>query len=313
MIALITIAAGRHDHLAGQLAGVARGDRRPELQVIVAMGDPEIRQVVDAAEAENPGAPDGSPAGDQPAIEVIEVDPKDLARRRGRPELAAELPLAHARNAGADRAIAAGASTLIFLDVDCIPGTELVQDYAAAISRSAAGPPTVWCGQVRYLPPVNGPYRFEQLPELGRAHPARPEPAAGSIEYSDDPKMFWSLSFAVTAEHWQQVGGFCEEYFGYGGEDTDFGRQLIARAGRLGWLGGAPAYHQHHASVSPPWPHLAAIVRNANLFHRRWGEFPMEGWLAAFAEAGAITLADGQWELTGTPQDEPVDRSRSAR
>ena len=67
---------------------------------------------------------------------------------------------------------------------------------------------------------------------------------------------------------------------------TDFG-QLAKRAGiDLWWAGGAWAYHQHHATETPPVRHLADILRNAALFHRRWGWWPMSGWLAAFAERG---------------------------
>ena len=42
---------------------------------------------------------------------------------------------------------------------------------------------------------------------------------------------------------------------------------------------GARAYHQHHPSSSPPVQHLADILRNGALFRRRWGRWPMEGWL----------------------------------
>jgi len=66
------------------------------------------------------------------------------------------------------------------------------------------------------------------------------------------------------------------------------------------WTGGADAYHQHHASSDPPVQYLAAIVRNANLFHDRWGWFPMGGWLAEFAGRGlAHEQADGGGWRTG--------------
>ncbi|GMA39209.1 hypothetical protein [Mobilicoccus caccae] len=47
--------------------------------------------------------------------------------------------------------------------------------------------------------------------------------------------------------------------------------------------------------------HLSDIVRNANIFERRWGRHPMEGWLDAFAEAGLARYdaeADA-WLVTG--------------
>ena len=35
--------------------------------------------------------------------------------------------------------------------------------------------------------------------------------------------------------------------------------------------------------------HLEAILRNANLFYRRWGWFPMEGWLRRSPSWGSPT------------------------
>jgi hypothetical protein len=34
--------------------------------------------------------------------------------------------------------------------------------------------------------------------------------------------------------------------------------------------------------------HLTSILRNARIFHQRWGTWPMEGWLSAFEELGLI-------------------------
>ncbi|WP_375545594.1 galactosyltransferase-related protein [Janibacter hoylei] len=33
----------------------------------------------------------------------------------------------------------------------------------------------------------------------------------------------------MSEDTWSRIGGFCEDYVGYGGEDTDFGRLLVAR------------------------------------------------------------------------------------
>ena len=53
---------------------------------------------------------------------------------------------------------------------------------------------------------------------------------------------------------------------------------------KLCWVGGAWAFHQHHPTATPPAQHLHDILRNATLFKRRWGWWPMTGWLDAFAE-----------------------------
>jgi GT2 family glycosyltransferase len=117
---------------------------------------------------------------------------------------------------------------------------------------------------------------------------------------ADDPLLFWSLSFAITTQDWLTLGGFDEDYEGYGGEDTDFAMRLTAHEGRLLWVGGASCYHQHHEVEDPPLTHLADIVDNSNRFHARWGFFPMEGWLAAFAEKGLIRRIGSppRWHLT---------------
>jgi hypothetical protein len=38
----------------------------------------------------------------------------------------------------------------------------------------------------------------------------------------------------------------------------------------------------------PPVEHLHDIVRNAEIFHQRWGWWPMERWLTAFHQRGLI-------------------------
>ncbi len=131
---------------------------------------------------------------------------------------------------------------------------------------------------------------------IGRTHspalpipiPGRPSPADGEVIDSRDHTLFWSLSFAVAAPLWRELGGFCEDYMGYGGEDTDFGQ--VARAAdverpldRRG--DGIPSV----PPVSdPPYEHLHDIMRNAAIFHRRWGWWPMTGWLTAFERHGLV-------------------------
>ncbi len=291
-VAVLTLAHGRHDHLRGQIAGLAAGDRRPDLHVVVAMDDPRVRMVAQEAWAAAPTV-----AG--PATEVVVVDlPADP---RG-------LPLARARNAAADAARERGAHHLVLLDVDCIPGAGTVATYARELAsrhtREAAHP-AVLCGDVAYLPPLPegqqgwaAPADLARLREVARHRPDRVLLPAGRRLPEPDLRQFWSLSFALTAEDFAATGGFCEDYVGYGGEDTDFAQVVGARGGSLTWVGGATAYHQHHASRTPPVEHLEAIVRNAGVFADRWGWWPMEGWLAAFRERGLAAPDDlGRWRV----------------
>ncbi|GAA2732491.1 glycosyltransferase [Pedococcus aerophilus] len=285
--AVITIAHGRHDHLRGQLWGLAQQSAPADLHVVVAMGDPAITEVV---------------ARETSTTLVVAVDLDDDG----------ELPLARARNVGARAAIAAGADRLVFLDVDCIPAPPTLERYAAVLDAAvvaapvAAEPvaarPVVACGTVAYLPPVDHPedYRTDALSELADPHPGRPVPTGDEVLVADDLRLFWSLSFALTSADWERLGGFSEDYLGYGAEDTDFGQRVRDANGTMLWVGGAAAYHQHHPTEAPPVRHLVSIVRNANVFRERWGWFPMEGWLAAFSERGLAALdpASDRWVVT---------------
>ncbi|MFG3280972.1 galactosyltransferase-related protein [Streptomyces sp. NPDC048111] len=269
--AVITLAAGRHTHLLLQQDGLANGARTPDHYVIVSMADPSIGSLT---------------TGRTPAPDVLTLPLADGGR----------LPLAAARNAGAARALAHGAELLVFLDVDCVPGPTLLDGYARAAQDGM-----LLCGTVAYLPPPPpGGYRLAGLEDLAPPHPARPAPADGQLLRGGDPRLFWSLSFALTAPTWDRVGGFCEAYTGYGGEDTDFSA-AAARAGvDLCWVGGAPAYHQHHPTHDPPVQHLDDILRNGALYQRRWGSWPMIGWLRAFEALGLVVHEPGAdaWRRT---------------
>lgn len=281
-IGVVTVVQGRHRHLRGQLRSLrAQRAAGPWVHIVVAMGDPLIDDVV-----REHGTADT-------VVVHLEVPPDG------------ELPLARARNAGAAAALESAATLLVFLDVDCLATPTLLADYRAATSDSpAAATPVLWCGEVAYLPPLPEGYEEYPLSELddwATPHVARPSVPAGAVQHSPDLNLFWSLNFAVTAEDWARIGGFHPGYRGYGGEDTDLAAVVGSLGGSIGWIGGARSHHQHHPTSSPPWQHLSAIVRNAELFRSRWGRFPMEGWLTAFAEAGAVDYDPeaGVLRLTG--------------
>ena len=260
--AVVTVANGRHDHLVVQRASLAASSTPPDHHVVVAIDDSTLA-ATNGCSASLPSAPLG-------------------------------LPIAAARNRGAAVALDRGATTLVFLDVDCLADASLVEAYTHVVTDE---PDTIWSGPVTYLdpPPVTG-YDLTSLAALDSPHPARPAPAVGERVRDADPDLFWSLSFACSAAAWRRTGGFCEDYVGYGGEDTDFGR-LVVRAGLdLGWVGSARAYHQWHPISRPPVEHVVDIVRNAEIFRGRWGTTPMLGWLLDFEERGLVRRdGHGEW------------------
>lgn len=209
------------------------------------------------------------------------------------------LRVGTARNAAAQRAIEAGVDLLVFLDVDCLPGEQLLQRYADAVRLH---PGDLLCGPVTYLQSVQRPATPHELAAATRPHAARPLPPDDAVVTATDDEfdLFWSLSFAVTPETWIRLGGFDEVYEGYGAEDTDLGRRARSLGIGLQWVGGAHAYHQWHPAGSPPWRHLDDILRNGALFAERWGEWPMGGWIDAFIEGGAVEAHEnGYRRVTG--------------
>lgn len=284
--AVVTIVAGRHQHLLNQQRGLVAGTCLPDVYVVVAMGDPIALAVTRQG----------------PLVRSACSIHTALLEHGG------DLPLAAARNVGAELAAAAGADVIIFLDVDCIPSAGLVGRYASSVTGTPEA--ALHCGVVRYLTEDVDTCHLELTALAGEPHPARPRPAAQESIWSDAWALFWSLSFAVSVQTWRRLGGFCEEYVGYGAEDTDFGYAAHRRGIELRWIGGADAFHQYHPTNVLPIAHLVDIVRNAGIFHRRWGFWPMQGWLAGFQETG---LADydadhDRWvvrALTGQPAPAP--------
>lgn len=262
---LITIAHGRHDHLDRQRRALARSTTTIDHHVVVAMDDPTLVARLEGT----------------PRTHVVTV-----------PTESDGLPLAAARNAGAAAARELGAELLIFLDVDCLPAEDLVAAYRDAAEDPATAA-SLLCGPVAYLaPPEPEGYDLDRLGEVA-PHAGRPAPGPGERQQHGDPRLFWSLSFALTPAVWERIGGFDEQFVGYGGEDTDFGFAADAAGIPLTWVGGATAYHQWHPTQSPPVRHLDDILRNGAIFARRWGWWPMEGWIDAFAERGLI-----HWDTT---------------
>lgn len=268
-LAVITLVHGRARHLAEQQRGLARSTVGPDHYVVVAMDDP----------AAGPATRRGPLATGPTRLHTVEI------------AAGPELPLAAARNAGAAAALAAGATAMVFLDVDCIPAPDAVAAYRTSLATSPE--PALHCGAVRYLDEAHS--RADPPLLDGPPHPARPALPAGESRSSRDWPLFWSLSFAVDAATWRGLGGFCEDYTGYGAEDTDFALAAHEAGVHLRWVGGADVFHQHHPSPSPPVGHRDAILRNAAVFHRRWGRWPMEGWLRQFAALGIAEFRDGRW------------------
>jgi GT2 family glycosyltransferase len=253
-ISALTIAAGRAAHLENVIAGFQAQDVQPDELIIGVMQDDLYQDL---------------PRTDFPLHQI---------RVTG-----AELPLAAARNTVA---AAAGGDLLVFADVDCIPHPALVADYAAHAARQ----PGLLMGEVGYLPggaTADG-LDFDRFETLSVRHSDRRGPPEDGVAPCDDYRCFWSLNFAMDRASWAASGGFDERFVGYGGEGTDFGRNLAERGIPISWVRGAKAYHQYHSHCMPPIHQVASVVRNAELFASKWGHRTMEHWLYAFRLMGLI-------------------------
>jgi hypothetical protein len=285
--AVVTIVRDRTAHLVELVRGLERGTVAPSQLVVVVMGGEDPR----------------------PALPDVGFE----LRTRWCAPVDDRLPLARARNLGVAEV---DDDRVILLDVDCIPGAALVARYTAALADHDA----LLMGPVRYLDPGataggwdEADLRARSRPHPSRPHPSRPDRTGDATVPTDHYERFWSLSFAVRRSTYRdRIGGFDEGMVGYGGEDTDLAFAARAAGVPLAWVPDAPAYHQHHVTHAPPLPHLRAIVANAHRFRQRWGEWPMGGWLAAFAERGLVAWdpAGAQLEVLREPTAAELDAAR---
>lgn len=268
---VITTVHGRHDHLRRQRECLGFSTVQPTDHIVVAMNDEDVK-----GRAGSPTVP----------VSIVSI------HRPG-----PGLPLAAARNLGVAHTAGHPDDLLIFLDVDCLPTPDLIAAYQSA---ALAHPEDLLCGPVSYLPDVEldpiSPDSVERLALLSEPHPARPVPASGEMITSGDHDLFWSLSFAVRRGVWDQIGGFDENFEGYGGEDTDFAWQARSTGTGLTWVGSASAFHQYHPVSSPPVEHLDDILSNGRLFAKKWGQWPMQGWLDRFETLGLVRRGSAGYE-----------------
>jgi GT2 family glycosyltransferase len=274
-LSLLTLVRNRTAHLANLLEGVRRSAVQPDEVIVVDMSDVPIR-------LETTGLP--------VRIERIETS---------------GLPLAMARNRAA--ACARG-DHLIFLDVDCIPLAQCLSRLSDAITETDG----LVCAEVRYLGPrvAAGVWNEASLLAAGKPHPVRSFPKDG-LRPVGDPGLFWSLAFAIRRSTFERIGGFDERFSGYGGEDTDFGFAAKAANCSLYFLGGAVVCHQYHETFDPPLQHFGDIVANADRFRRKWGVWPMGGWLEQFAQLGLIEWEAESVHVLRYPRDDELGAALS--
>jgi len=253
-VSVLTLVRDRLPHLAGLVRGLRSSRVQPAELLVAWMGGEDPHPVL--------------PTGPDLPTRVIPVESK-------------EMPLARARN---ELARAARGECLVFLDVDCIPGRDLVGAFAAALAEHDA----IAVGRTLYLPPGAKGGEADLL-RIAEAHPDRERLFGPQPRVDRRHELFWSLNFAVRrACFLERIGGFDEGYAGYGIEDTDFAFRAREKDVPLAWVRAATAFHQHHPPTRQRPDGIPALVRNAKRFQRRWGAWPARGWLDELSERGLI-------------------------
>ncbi|MCX2480603.1 galactosyltransferase-related protein [Pedobacter sp. MC2016-15] len=263
-ISILTLVKGREKAMENMINGLVRSSKLPDELIIILINE-QLRRL---------------PETPFPVRQIIMSTKMDL-------------PLAAARNLAARHA---AGSLLIFLDVDCIPATDLIAQYHAHQQEGI-----LINGEVRYLSKdaASQPQMLDELDQLSEPDPVRSD--MNQLPH----ELFWSLNFACTSEDYHVIGGFDEDYTGYGAEDTDFA--FMARKAEIQMLKiPAIAYHQYHDSYSPPLNHFRDIVANARTFFSKWGTWPMEGWLYMFADMGLIRYDHQQLVIIREPQESEI-------
>lgn len=167
---------------------------------------------------------------------------------------------------------------LIWLDADCIVGSTTIPMYEKWLAKD---PSAIAVGDATWL--KLWPDQIDDVSSVQALREPEPErifPKDGEIEYLTEREtwLMYGLSFGMTADVWRKsresFGGFCEEFMGWGPEDTDFAKNAFLNGTPLFLMGGSTIYHQNHAEEWPPVTKIHLVVRNTNLFLSRHGEAP---------------------------------------
>jgi GT2 family glycosyltransferase len=276
LCSVVTIVYNRNEHLQNLVRGLLKGEQQPSELIVV-----DIDHTVQGIDYGGLN------------VTVVHQDKPD-----------AHLPLAKARNAGVRTA---RSEKILLLDVDCIPHFNFISQFCAYLDQYSDA---LLMATPRYLEQtVETPINFDVLEQGSAFHPHRPKPQL-PIERCQQYELFWSLCFALTRPTFERIGGFDEDYIGYGAEDTDF----AFKAREMGvpfYLADVWAYHQQHAIYRPPLNRLDDIIVNSNIFYKKWERWPMEGWLNEFAQLDLIQWQEQQQnniEKIKSPSEELLKR-----
>lgn len=186
--------------------------------------------------------------------------------------------LSRARNLAAREA---SGEHVVFLHARCIPSTEMIATYVAALDAEDA----VWMGTTALL--EQSLHSSELNEETLANHSTEPLLKTGEIQSQLDPENFRARNFGMRLETFLGMGGFDETFRGPGSEAEDFALTAEKHELRLHKVG-ALAYRQFEVASGPPFDCLDVVLKNSRYFRSKWGHWPVRDWLDAFADFGLI-------------------------
>ena len=196
------------------------------------------------------------------------------------------------RNSGAAAAVA---DVLVFLDDDCIPETDLLAGYFAALTDSVA----VYEGRITCNDGITSPLQTAPLNLEGGA--------------------LWSCNLAIRRSAFELVGGFDERFPLPHMEDVDLRERLLAAGNRIEFVRGASVDHpprvlpfgtrlarMHQAAVlymtlHPPRRRLLWFLQNtlrarvSQVAHKQWSADSIVAIASVPFELGAIAWCWRRW------------------
>lgn len=255
-ISVLTLNKNRTHHLKKLIEGLNRSDTYPQELVIVEMSDEPVKFT-------------------SPNFEIKTIFLKDK-----------KINLSKARNLAAKHATY---ENLLFLDVDCIPAHNFVGNMKDSLIKYNG---LITCN-VYYLPENFINYNTDILPSessmLKHGEPSIYRTFNENETILGSYHTFWSLAFAVEKSIFDEIGGFSEDFIGYGGEDTEFAYRAAHNNYNHYMNGFIGAFHQYHPTQNFPYCHFLDIIQNAQTFYNKWNIWCMEGWLKTFEKDGFIS------------------------
>ena len=184
-----------------------------------------------------------------------------------------DLPIAQARNKGF---MSCSHEYIFHLDVDCLCPPDFFADTLHHWQENR-----LYTAKVVQVESMQDDASYQQVKQADSQHIYDTQQAVPANT------SFRSAVFAIRKTDFERVGGFDEQYHGFGIGDIDFVTRCDVAGLKLARLK-TQVFTQYRSNYQYPINHLLDIVTNANVFKHKWGYYPATHWLAAFVKNGFV-------------------------